>query len=111
VWAQVDPAALTFTAMLALALWQIRPDSRPTPPPAGVNAGVVSDGTMPRGGVAEYLRDQQETAPPSSRVTARCGMAELYAEREAEARARVARLDHLGGMAELVRHQMYGVAR
>ncbi len=57
------------------------------------------------GGLAEQYRDLERatTAAATARVTTTGGMAEVYAQQEAEGRATVERESRIGGMAELYR--------
>lgn len=86
--ALIGAAAAGLAVLGGALLWQARPASEPAPPAAITTIGRTSEGAAPLGGLAER-----------------------YAEEQAAARAAVARLERMGGMAELYRDQAAAGAR
>ena len=77
--ALIGAAAASLAVLGGVLLWQARPTSETTAPPTAT-VGTYNEGVAPMGGLAER-----------------------YTAERAEARAEVARLERMGGLAELYR--------
>jgi hypothetical protein len=99
----VGATALTLVALAGAALGGLRPGGETAVPPTVSTRSGVSEGVLPKGGLAEQYDEQRRAAGEA--VTPRGGMAEFYAEREAESRVAATWESRMGGMAELYRDQ------
>lgn len=89
--AQVAMTVLTAVALGGLVLWQVRQGGGDATAPAtsATTQSAQHDAAVPMGGVAERLQEasRQPATREAAEAVARGGMAELYAERAAAARA------------------------
>ena len=103
----IGAAAASLVLLGGALLWQARSTGEIAAPVATNTISTSREGVAPLGGLAERYREQQEAAAAAAaaRVTTRGGMAELYAEQEADGRSAIELESRMGGMAELYRDQ------
>ena len=101
--ALIGATALAVMVLGGTAIWQLRPSSEATTPDARTVTAVTTEAGAPVGGMAElyHAAQQAQAVREAAQVTTHGGMAELYAEQQAENRASIERESRLGGMAEL----------
>jgi hypothetical protein len=89
-WGLVGSTALMLLVVGAAAVRLAQPHTEsPAAGERAIRTSVSSEGAVPLGGLAEQQREEQRTraAGEAARVSTRGGLAELYAEQAARARA------------------------
>jgi hypothetical protein len=103
----IGATALTMAVLGGVAISHIRPESETTAPATSATTRIINEGVTSRGGVAERFADQQaETAFRGEATIIRGGMAEFYSDRQVPAGTREAQVPVMGGLAEMYRNRI-----